>query len=67
MDLVSTKGSRPISTLKGTLIGVILLITLLDSYLLSPPTPQVGFRDQIGLRSQRRCEGSNPKGFGFRV
>ena len=37
MDLVS----RIIRTLKGILIGVMILMSLLKNYLLSPPTLQV--------------------------
>ena len=35
---------RLISTLKGTLIGVMILISLQNNYLLSPPTLQVEVR-----------------------
>ena len=34
--------SRVISTLKGTLLGIMILITLYNNYLLSPPTLQEG-------------------------
>ena len=43
-DLVSGSKSRLISTLKGFLIGVMILIRLQNNYLLSPPTLQV-YRD----------------------
>ena len=35
--------SRVISTLRGILIGVMILISLQNKYLLSPPTLQVAF------------------------
>ena len=44
--------SRIISTLKEVLVGAMILITVKNSYLLSPPT----FKADVGVKPVGACE-----------
>ena len=55
--------TRLISTLKGTLIGIMIPISLLVIYVLSSPTLQVGFKglERFGLRAYFAAQARKPK------